>query len=661
MARTFSILTKVAVAAAFVVISSASSANAQTCGNGVVNDTGSNNERCDNGGANNTQAVGCCAAGCLEFVTAGTTCRPDAGVCDLGAETCSGSSGTCPADTLAPSSTVCRAGASICDAAENCTGSTATCPGDVVATTSTLCRASVGTCDPAENCNGSTTVCPDDIRSPNGTLCRADSGQCDAGPEFCDGTNGGCPEGPVASQGTLCRTSGGNCDPQEVCDGTNSTCPSDARSSSLCRASTAICDAAEFCNGGLSCPADVKSTDVCRGAAGVCDDVENCDGTNNACPADDKLTTVCRPDSGVCDAGQELCDGTNNACPADDPVNEGTLCRAGTGVCDPSEFCDGDNSTCPNDEKLTSVCRSAAGDCDLAESCNGSTGACPADVKSTEVCRPVVNPICDVEESCDGTNDACPDDELLNCEDDDGEICTGAVCDELEGCVFEDVCIEICRGPGFWSTHSGEEKGINIGQQVLDEAGPLQVCGQIIDNTDDLGDLSASLEGFCVRTQGVKERQLYRVLLTTAFNCAISEGGSCEDITDDFVDVSWDECNSLCADDPVEDGPTLQECKAQFGCFNAGGRIIDGECAKGTCEEDPETYCGSDFGDCPLVLDEEQDCVPFEDSCARQPLCSEDLDAEATICPKPGAASSPKTCKEARHNECTIDDCGPQN
>jgi hypothetical protein len=156
-----------------------------------------------------------------------------------------------------------------------------------------------------------------------------------------------------------------------------------------------------------------------------------------------------------------------------------------------------------------------------------------------------------------------------------------------------------------------------------------------------------------MRTQGVKQRQLYRHLLTAQFNCAISEGGSCEDITDKFIDVSYEECNALCAGEDVgEDGPTLEECKNELSCFNTGGRIVDGECAKGTCENDSE-FCGGDFDDC----GDEVECVPFEDSCARQPLCSEDNEAEATICPKPGPASSPKTCKEARHNDCTIDNC----
>jgi hypothetical protein len=53
-----------------------------------------------------------------------------AGVCDV-AETCDGSSNTCPTDAFKSSSTVCRAAAGDCDAAENCTGSSTTCPADV--------------------------------------------------------------------------------------------------------------------------------------------------------------------------------------------------------------------------------------------------------------------------------------------------------------------------------------------------------------------------------------------------------------------------------------------------------------------------------------------------------------------------------------------------
>ena len=48
---------------------------------------------------------------------AGTECRASAGPCDL-AESCSGTSATCPTDAFQPSTTVCRAAVDVCDVAE---------------------------------------------------------------------------------------------------------------------------------------------------------------------------------------------------------------------------------------------------------------------------------------------------------------------------------------------------------------------------------------------------------------------------------------------------------------------------------------------------------------------------------------------------------------
>ncbi len=72
-----------------------------TCGNG----TREGAEQCDLGAANGTSGS-CCDANC-NFVTAGTVCRPSTGPCDP-AESCTGSSGSCPADvnpTCTPSPT----------------------------------------------------------------------------------------------------------------------------------------------------------------------------------------------------------------------------------------------------------------------------------------------------------------------------------------------------------------------------------------------------------------------------------------------------------------------------------------------------------------------------------------------------------------------------
>src|SRR6185436_9242593 len=90
------------------------------CGNSVVE----TKEACDQGGANGTTGS-CCTSVCA-FKTSGTNCRSSAGFCDV-AETCTGSTATCPTDGFAASTTVCRGSAGGCDVIENCTGSSAAC------------------------------------------------------------------------------------------------------------------------------------------------------------------------------------------------------------------------------------------------------------------------------------------------------------------------------------------------------------------------------------------------------------------------------------------------------------------------------------------------------------------------------------------------------
>lgn len=78
----------------------------------------------------------CIGNSCVTFAeTSGTVCRAAAGVCDR-AETCNGSSISCPSDQKTSASTVCRSSADACDAAEMCTGTSAFCPADVSITPS---------------------------------------------------------------------------------------------------------------------------------------------------------------------------------------------------------------------------------------------------------------------------------------------------------------------------------------------------------------------------------------------------------------------------------------------------------------------------------------------------------------------------------------------
>src|SRR5581483_12423826 len=269
-----------------------------TCGNGIREGA----EQCDNGAANGTPGS-CCDANC-NFVSATTTCRAAAGPCDV-AENCTGSSGTCPGDVLAPSTVTCRASAGTCDVAENCSGTSAACPPDNFLPSTAICRPAAGECDVAENCTGSGATCPADQKQPNGTFCTDDGNPCTA--DRCDGSSAAC-QHPAGNNGAVCRAAAGPCDVAEHCDGASTSCPADtlAPPTTVCRPVNGACDSAENCTGlSASCPADsfLPSTTVCRPAAGDCDVAENCTGSGPACPADSVqgAFVTCRPSAGPCD------------------------------------------------------------------------------------------------------------------------------------------------------------------------------------------------------------------------------------------------------------------------------------------------------------------------------------------------------------------------
>jgi hypothetical protein len=83
---------------------------------------------CNN--ACNTGTCQTCATGTCNPRAAGFVCRAVAGICDV-AETCDGTSATCPPDAFQPAYTICRPTTGPCDVGEVCTGTSATCPPDV--------------------------------------------------------------------------------------------------------------------------------------------------------------------------------------------------------------------------------------------------------------------------------------------------------------------------------------------------------------------------------------------------------------------------------------------------------------------------------------------------------------------------------------------------
>jgi hypothetical protein len=426
----------------FAIVLAATVARA-TCGDGML-DSG---EQCDLGAGNGTAAT-CCTNLC-EFRAGGATCRPAAGACDV-AETCSGTSGICPADQFRPANFICRASAGVCDVQETCTGSSAACPPDAFEPAGTFCRPSAGVCDLSEFCTGASVSCPADAKSTG--VCRPAAGPCDVA-ESCDGASNDCPPDALATAGTPCRAAADVCDVAESCTGSDAACPADgfAAEGTECRASAGVCDPAESCTGSsAACPADAKSSAVCRPAAGVCDVAESCDGAGNDCPPEVKSTAQCRAASGPCDVA-ESCDGVGDDCPADGFAPAGTTCRPAAGACDLAETCTGDGPGCPADAKSTAVCRAAAGACDVAESCDGASNDCPPDafVPAGTVCRPAA-PQCDVAESCTGLGPACPPDafEPDGSACDDGVACTADACSggvcvgtpNVDACVDDRLC-----------------------------------------------------------------------------------------------------------------------------------------------------------------------------------------------------------------------------
>src|SRR5439155_17622230 len=98
-----------------------------------------------------------------------------AGGCDL-AETCTGSSATCPADAKKVNGTACTADTNPCTL-DQCNGTSNSCQ-HPAGNSGTVCRAAVDECDAAETCTGASTTCPTDAKRPAGTACTDDGNVC---------------------------------------------------------------------------------------------------------------------------------------------------------------------------------------------------------------------------------------------------------------------------------------------------------------------------------------------------------------------------------------------------------------------------------------------------------------------------------------------------
>jgi len=129
----------------------------QVCGDGIVEGT----EQCDDSNTNNGD---CCSSTC-QYESSSTVCRASSDACDI-AETCTGSSATCPADSVRSNGYVCAVETGQCDADDTCDGTTKSC-NEVYASSGTSCNDGLF-CNIDETCNGAGACTGGSARSCSG-------------------------------------------------------------------------------------------------------------------------------------------------------------------------------------------------------------------------------------------------------------------------------------------------------------------------------------------------------------------------------------------------------------------------------------------------------------------------------------------------------------
>jgi len=362
------------------------------CGDGILQP----NEECDDG---NTATGDCCSPTCA-LVAAGTVCRASAGQCDV-AESCTGTSGTCPADGFVVNGTS-------CDDNNACTQSDSCQAGSCAGANPVICTAS-DQCHVAGTCNPTTGVCSNPV-APEGTVCTdGDSctqtdtcinGSCNgANPVVCTAldqchvagtcnpTTGTC-SNPVAAEGTVCND-GNSCTQTDSC--INGSCTG---------ANPVICTASDQCH----------VAGICNPTTGTCSNPNVADGTN--CNDNDLCTQTDSCQSGTCTGGNPI------VCTASDQCHEAGTCDSSTGMC--SDPISADGKACNDDDACTQTDACQSGSC---------TGSNPVVCTASDQCHDIG--------TCDSMTGTCSNPALPD----------GTACNDSDMCTQTDACMAgTCAG-----------------------------------------------------------------------------------------------------------------------------------------------------------------------------------------------------------------------
>jgi hypothetical protein len=199
-----------------------------------------------------TTGTECESGNCSDDVCCDTACSGDCDACSTAAGATT--NGTC---ALLTSATTCRAAAGECDQAETCTGSSATCPGNSFRSAGTQCTDSSPTdCSDAQ-CNGAGACNQTQGFESSGTACGSTLDDDCTNPDTCNST-GTCLSNHASSGVQCADTDTTNCDDAQ-CNGTG-TCVQDfafeAATTPCGSATDTMCTNPDTCNAGGVCLAN---------------------------------------------------------------------------------------------------------------------------------------------------------------------------------------------------------------------------------------------------------------------------------------------------------------------------------------------------------------------------------------------------------------------